>query len=65
MQLLSLPECRGAYDFWHDLAHRTGLGEHFPWKDQTEILDYRVARFGMKYEEFAQKHRVHVAPWNF
>lgn len=66
MQLLSPPgECRGAYDFWHDLAHRTGLGEHFPWKDQTEILDYRVARFGMKYEEFAQKHRVHVAPWEF
>lgn len=65
-QLLEPPgECRGVYDFWRDLAHRMGLSDYFPWKDQTEILDYRVAKLGMTYEEFAQKHRVHVAPWEF
>lgn len=29
-------ECE--YAFWHDLAHRTGIGEaYFPWKDETAV----------------------------
>lgn len=52
-------DCRGVLDIWHGLAHRMGLGEHFPWATSEELLDHRLERLGMKYEEFSEKHPYH------
>lgn len=53
-------ECRGVYDFWHDLAHQMGLGEHFPWATNEELLDYRLNTLGMSFDAFAEKHPYHM-----
>ncbi len=37
-KVVSFPEVQGEYDFWHDLAHRLGIGDYFPWSDE-EALD--------------------------
>lgn len=53
-------ECRSVYDFWRALAVRMGMAEHFPWTSNEEVLDHRVARLGMDFETFAQKHPYHM-----
>lgn len=53
-------ECRGAYDFWRDLAHRMGLGAHFPWDSNEALLDHRVHKLGMDFATFAEKHPYHM-----
>ncbi|MFN0162161.1 MAG: molybdopterin-dependent oxidoreductase [Burkholderiales bacterium] len=35
-------ECKGGTFFWHELARRMGLGEHFPWATDEEIINYRL-----------------------
>ena len=47
------PEASSTYEFWHDLAHRMGFSEHFPWQTLDDILDYRLSRSGRTFEEFA------------
>jgi anaerobic selenocysteine-containing dehydrogenase len=53
-------ECRGVYDFWRDLAHRVGLGEHFPWRDHDELLNHRVHRLAPSFSAFAADHAYHA-----
>lgn len=53
-------ECRGAFDFWIDLANRMGMKEHFPWQTEKELLDYRLEATGMDFETFASKHPYHM-----
>lgn len=53
-------ECRSSYDFWKGLADRMGLGEHFPWADQNELYDYRTAKLGMSFDEFAEMSPIHI-----
>lgn len=53
-------ECRSAYMFWRDLAVRFGLEEHFPWVSDEQLLDHRLARLGMDFETFAEKHPYHM-----
>lgn len=53
-------ECRGAYDFWRDLAQRMGLGEHFPWESNEALLDHRVSGLGMDFDTFAENHPYHM-----
>ena len=36
-------ECRSIVYFWCQLAQRLGLGEHFPWQTEEELLDFRLA----------------------
>ncbi|MBW2062926.1 MAG: molybdopterin-dependent oxidoreductase [Deltaproteobacteria bacterium] len=48
-------ECRSVYDFWRGLGIRMGFEEYFPWKDEEELLDYRIQKTGMKWNEFAEK----------
>ena len=36
-------ECRSVVYLFHELAKRMGLGEHFPWQEASELLDFRVA----------------------
>jgi anaerobic selenocysteine-containing dehydrogenase len=58
-------ECRGAFDFWRGLAVRMGMEEHFPWPTHETLLDHRLARLGMSFDEFAQKHPYHMRPLEF
>lgn len=53
-------QCRSVYDFWRELAVRLGLAEHFPWRTNEEVLDYRLQRLGMDYTTFAEKHPYHL-----
>lgn len=52
--------CRSAYDLWKGLAVRMGLGEHFPWADETALLDHRVSALAPSFNQFAQEHAYHA-----
>jgi anaerobic selenocysteine-containing dehydrogenase len=47
-------ECGSVYDFYKNLADRMGFEEYFPWKNQQELLDYRIEKTGMKWNDFAK-----------
>ena len=53
-------EGSSTYQFWHDLAHRMGYGEHFPWDTLEEVLDHRLSPSGMSFEEFAKVAHMHA-----
>ena len=44
-------ECRSIVHFWCELARRMGLGEHFPWRTEEELLDYRFEPAGTTWAE--------------
>ncbi len=58
-------ECRPVYDFWRELARRMGFEDHFPWRTNEDVLDFRVAALGLSFEEFAERHPYHMAPPRF
>ena len=35
-------ECKSIVYFWCELAQRLGLGNHFPWRTEEELLDFRL-----------------------
>ena len=53
-------EGSSTYQFWHDLAHRMGYGEYFPWSTLEEVLDHRLSPSGMSFEEFAKVAHMHA-----
>ena len=50
-QVVSWPEVQGEYNFWHDLAVRLGIGEHFPWEDETALNRWLLEPTGLTLEE--------------
>ncbi|MDG2277133.1 MAG: molybdopterin-dependent oxidoreductase [Pseudomonadales bacterium] len=54
--------CTSTFQFWHDLAHRMGFGNHFPWDSIEEVLDYRLEPSGMTFDEFQAKTFMHAEP---
>ena len=58
-------EARGVFSFWKGLADRLGLGDHFPWETEMELLDDRVAGLGMTFEAFAEQHPYHFERLTF
>lgn len=58
-------ECRSVYDFWHALAQRMGLGTHFPWATQDDLLDHRVAKLASSFEGFSQTHAHHMPRFKY
>jgi len=58
-------ECRGAFEFWRDIAHAMGLGNHFPWETNEDILDDRVARVAPSFEEFAATYDAYLKPFGY
>ncbi len=58
-------ECRDVYDFWRQLAMRMGFADHFPWQDVESLLDYRLQKTGMSFEEFAKKYRIYMPTPSF
>jgi len=58
-------ECRDVYDFWRQLAVRMGFAEHFPWPNVESVLDYRLQKTGLSFQEFARQHRLYVPTPSF
>lgn len=55
-------ECRDVYYFWHELAVRMGMEEHFPWKNLEELYDYRIQGTGLTWEELSKNLPLLIAP---
>ena len=36
-KVVEIPGVQDEYAFWRDMAHRVGIGEYFPWKDEEEV----------------------------
>lgn len=58
-------ECRGAFEFWRDIAHGMGLGNHFPWETNEDILDERVAKVAPSFQAFAAKYDAYLGPQKY
>lgn len=52
-RVLSWPDVQGEYDFWHDLALRLGIGEYFPWEDETALNRWLLEPTGLTLEQLA------------
>jgi anaerobic selenocysteine-containing dehydrogenase len=52
-KILSYPDVQDEYQFWHDLAHRLGIGEYFPWTDETELTGWILEPAGINLEQAA------------
>jgi anaerobic selenocysteine-containing dehydrogenase len=50
-RVVSWPGVQGEYEFWHDLAHRLGIGEFFPWEDETALNRWLLEPTGLTLEE--------------
>lgn len=48
------PEIQDEYQFFHDLAHRLGAGEYFPWKNEDELNEWLVSDSGVSIETLRQ-----------
>jgi thiosulfate reductase / polysulfide reductase chain A len=62
-----LGERRSDFHFWRGLAMRFGFGEHFPWKTEEELADYRLKPLGITFKEAATKRYVIPSdkPWTY
>jgi len=52
-KVVSWPGVQGEYDFWHDLAWRLGIGDSFPWDDETALNRWLLEPTGLSLEELA------------
>jgi anaerobic selenocysteine-containing dehydrogenase len=50
-KIVSFPDCQDEYQFWHDLAHRLGIGQYFPWKDEEAMTRWLLEPSGLSYEQ--------------
>lgn len=50
-RVVSWPGVQGEYEFWHDLAFRLGIGEYFPWEDETALNRWLLEPTGLTLEE--------------
>ena len=52
-KILEYPDVQDEYQFLHDIAHRLGFGEYFPWKDETELTSWILESAGLTLEQAA------------
>ncbi len=52
-KLFQAGEAVSDLDFWIELGKRMGYGEHFPWRDSTEALDYALEPSGFSIADVA------------
>ena len=52
-RIFALPEVQDEYQFWHDMAHRLGFGEYFPWENETELNKWLLEPTGIILDELA------------
>lgn len=55
------PEVQDEYMFFHDLAHRMGAGEYFPWENEDELNKWLVADTGVPFETYVN----HPSGYNY
>ena len=48
-------ECKSIVYFWCELARRLGLGNHFPWQTEEELLDFRLEPAGTTWADVVAK----------
>ncbi|OPZ46641.1 MAG: Acetylene hydratase [Actinobacteria bacterium ADurb.BinA094] len=62
-KVVSWPDVQGEYDFWHDLAVRLGIGEYFPWEDETALNRWLLEPTGLSLETLeAHREGVEYSP---
>ncbi len=49
--VISWPDAQGEYEFWRDLGVRLGVGEYFPWEDETALNRWLLEPTGLVLEE--------------
>jgi thiosulfate reductase / polysulfide reductase chain A len=62
-----LGERKHDYHFFRGLAQRLGFGEYFPWKDEEEFYDYRLAPLGITFKQAATEKYIIGSPtqWTY
>jgi len=53
-KILSFPDCQDEYQFWHDLAHRLGIGKFFPWKNEKELTRWILEPSGISLKQLEE-----------
>ncbi len=51
--VVSFAGVQSEYDFWHDLAHLVGIGEYFPWEDETALNRWLLEPTGLTLAKLA------------
>jgi anaerobic selenocysteine-containing dehydrogenase len=52
-KILEYADVQDEYQFLHDLAHRLGFGEYFPWADETELTSWILGSAGLSLAQAA------------
>ena len=52
-RVIGWPDVQDEYTFWHDLAARLGMGEYFPWEDETGLDRWLLEGSGITLEQLA------------
>ncbi len=52
-RVIGWPDVQDEYAFWHDLAVRLGIGEYFPWEDETALDRWLLEGSGITLEQLA------------
>ncbi len=61
-----LGERRSDYDFFRGMAIRLGFGEHFPWRTEEELADYRLEPMGVTFKKAAtEMYVVRSKMWTY
>ena len=61
-----LGERKTNYEFFRELAHKLGFGEHFPWKTDEDLANHRLAPIGLTLKDVAtQNYVVESEPWTY
>ena len=50
-RLFTYPEVQDEYQFLHDLAHRLGAGDYFPWENEEALNEWLVEPSGISIDE--------------
>ena len=61
-------ERRTDFTFWHDLGHRLGQTEMWPWENEEEAYYYMLYPLGYdisSYDDFVERYRFHFPPMEY
>ena len=53
-------ECRSTFEFWKRTASALDLPEVVPWATLQEFYDWRLAKLGLSFEQFAESYDLHA-----
>lgn len=50
-KVVSIDNCQSEYEFWHEIAHRVGIGKYFPWNNEKELNEWLIKPTGISLKE--------------